>query len=163
MELTEADLKEEEQLDPKEQLNTQVSICPLRQSLLSHRSESQKMYYSDEELCRGLCRAEPTEAWMRHLSQRQTLQAAKLEEQDEAEEQRSHDDVEDQRTLRQYSPLSGEKPPEETADVRGTCMKERDENHKQLLLGRNRSHPWEQLGHPASPEEDDESSRSQPA
>ena len=54
----------------------QVSICPLRQSLISHRSESQRIYHSIG-LCRGLCRVELTEAWMRHLSQKQNLQAAK--------------------------------------------------------------------------------------
>ena len=80
----------------------------------------------------------------------------------EAEEKKPHDDVEGQRTQRQHSPLSGEKPSEGNQGVRGTCLEERDENHRQLMLERNLSHPWEQHGDPAPPEEGDESSRSQP-
>ena len=45
---------------------------------------------------------------MIYLSQRQTLQAAKLKEQVEAEEKRPHDDMEGPRTQRQLSPLSRE-------------------------------------------------------
>ena len=97
---------------------------------------------------------------MCHLSQTQTWQAAKLEEQAEAEGKRSSNVLEGQRTQRHHSPLSREKPLEGTMGVRGTRLEVRDENHRQLLLDRNLSHPWEQHGDPASPEEDNESSQS---
>ena len=52
--------------------------------------------------------------------------------------------------------------PEETLYIQGTHLEERDENNRQLLLERSQSHPWEQHGDPASPEEDDVSIWSQP-
>ena len=74
-----------------------------------------------------------------------------------------HDVKEVQRVRRQHTQFFGEKLPEETLNVWGTCLEEKDWFRRQPQQGRNQSCPWEQSGVQASPEVDGRPSWSQPS